>query len=98
MYREYQLARKLNRITFQIDFHCLSTGAERGEEGGGGGGRYSLSTIGRWSSKFISRNSHKTIWDGIVLWLNLDAAKTFNLFSVFSIIGWKVAETCGTIN
>ena len=64
----------------------------------GGGGRYSLSTIGRWCSKFISRNSQKTIWDGIVLWLNLDAAKTLNLFSVFSIIGWKVAQMCGTIN
>ena len=30
--------------------------------------------------------------------MNLDAAKTLNLFLFFSVIDRKVAETCGTIS
>ena len=40
---------------------------------------------------FTSSKSHKAIWDGSVILLNLGTAKTLNL--LFSVIGRKVAET-----
>ena len=52
----------------------------------------------RWCSKLISSNSHKSFWDGIVIWLSLGVAKTLNLFLFFSVIDQKIAETCGTIS
>ena len=52
---EQIFSRKLPLGAPEIDFHSSSTGAKRKREEGG----YSLSTIRRWCSKFISKNSHK---------------------------------------